>query len=301
MHNSGRLLPARPPLPARRRGRGRWGAHACAEQSAEHDARARALVSTDWLQGQLDQEDSGLVLLDVRGQVGKKDVGGGRVETAYEALADDFLAAHIPGAVFVDWTRDIVDLEDDTAPVQLAPLDVFAAAMEEKGVGTDKTVVIYDTGKMLFATRLWWALTIYGHGDVRILNGGWQRWTLEGRDTESDCPTCPLKLYASFDAREAHPAVDCALHIHTDIHTCMHACMHAYRQSQLNSTTIFQSSLIQAFAAQLPHLSPPSCARQNASERSAMRLSLQTPTCLCLLLVCTSPPACMRVCARACS
>jgi len=228
VHNSGRLLPARAPLPARRRGRGRWGAHACAEQSAEHDARARALVSTDWLQGQLDQEDSGLVLLDVRGQVGKKDVGGGRVETAYEALADDFLAAHIPGAVFVDWTRDIVDLEDDTAPVQLAPLDVFAAAMEEKGVGTDKTVVIYDTGKMLFATRLWWALTIYGHGDVRILNGGWQRWTLEGRDTESDCPTCPLKLYASFDAREAHPAVDCALHIHTDIHTCMHACMHAY-------------------------------------------------------------------------
>eukprot|EP00802_Teleaulax_amphioxeia_P020776 Tamp_21076.p1 GENE.Tamp_21076~~Tamp_21076.p1 ORF type:complete len:361 (-),score=73.20 Tamp_21076:82-1092(-) len=186
-----------------------WGAHACAEQSAEHDARARALVSTDWLQGQLDQEDSGLVLLDVRGQVGKKDVGGGRVETAYEALADDFLAAHIPGAVFVDWTRDIVDLEDDTAPVQLAPLDVFAAAMEEKGVGTDKTVVIYDTGKMLFATRLWWALTIYGHGDVRILNGGWQRWTLEGRDTESDCPTCPLKLYASFDAREAHPALRC--------------------------------------------------------------------------------------------
>ena len=181
-------------------------ARASAEQSAEHDRRAGALVSTEWLQEQLDQENSNLVVLDVRGKVGKRDLGGGRVDTSYEALGDDFLAAHIPGAVFVDWTRDIVDLENDT-PVQLASLDVFAGAMEEKGVGTDKTVVIYDTGKMLFATRLWWALTIYGHEDVRILNGGWQRWTLEGRETESDCTTCPLKLHASFQAREAYPTV----------------------------------------------------------------------------------------------
>jgi hypothetical protein len=185
-------------------------ARASAEQSAVHDRRAGALVSTEWLQEQLDQANSNLVVLDVRGKVGKRDAGGGRVDTEYEALGDDFLAAHIPGAVFVDWTRDIVDLEDDT-PVQLAPLDVFAGAMEEKGVGTDKTVVIYDTGKMLFATRLWWALTIYGHEDVRILNGGWQRWTLEGRETESDCTTCPLKLYASFEAREAYPTVDPSL------------------------------------------------------------------------------------------
>ena len=181
-------------------------ARASAEQYAEHDRRAGALVSTEWLQEQLDQENSNLVVLDVRGKVGKRDAGDGRVDTEYVALGDDFLSAHIPGAVFVDWTRDIVDLEDDT-PVQLASLDVFAGAMEEKGVGTDKTVVIYDTGKMLFATRLWWALTIYGHEDVRILNGGWQRWTLEGRETESDCTTCPLKLHASFQAREAYPTV----------------------------------------------------------------------------------------------
>ena len=177
--------------------------------AVEARQRARTLVSTQWLQDRIDQGAPDLVVLDVRGQVGKRDVGAGRVETTYEALAGAFAEEHIPGAVFVDWTRDIVDLYDDSAPVQLAPLDVFAGAMEEKGVGTDKTVVIYDTGKMLFATRLWWALTIYGHEDVRILDGGWKRWTHEGRDTESGVTTCPLKLHASFAAREAWPMLRC--------------------------------------------------------------------------------------------
>ena len=133
---------------------------------------------------QIDQR-GGVVILDVRGQVGKKDIGAGRVDTTYEALRADYQAAHVPGriyrrrspavrmmrpacclagamahsaapaqpptvtrsscprtagAVFVDWTRDIVNLDDDTAPVQLAPMADFAASMEQKGVGTDKTV-----------------------------------------------------------------------------------------------------------------------------------------------------------------
>lgn len=74
-------------------------------------------------------------------------------------------ATTAPGAAFIDWTKDIVDTEDPV-PVQLAGADAFAAAMEERGVGNDKTVVVYDGGKMLFATRLWWALTLYGHPDV---------------------------------------------------------------------------------------------------------------------------------------
>ena len=196
------FVSARPRLPRSLVGR----LEACAQEDEQRD---RALVSTRWLQDQMHDAAYDLVILDVRGHVGKEDLDGRRVETTYEALRDDFADAHVPGAVFVDWTRDIVDLLDETAPVQLAPLDVFVANMEEKGVGTDKTVVIYDTGKMLFATRLWWALTIYGHEDVRILNGGWKRWTQEGRPTESGVSTCPLKLYASFEAREARPALRC--------------------------------------------------------------------------------------------
>jgi hypothetical protein len=126
----------------------------------EDDMRAKALVSTEWLADRLGSDQ--LCILDVRGEVGKKDLGGGQVVTSYEALRGDFVDAHIPGAAFVDWTRDITDASSDV-PVQLASLDEFASAMEEKGVGTDKTVVCYDNGNMLFATRVWWALTRYGH------------------------------------------------------------------------------------------------------------------------------------------
>lgn len=126
----------------------------------EDDMRAKALVSTEWLAERLGSDQ--LCILDVRGEVGKKDLGNGQVVTSYEALRGDFVDAHIPGAAFVDWTRDITDASSDV-PVQLASLDKFASAMEEKGVGTDKTVVCYDNGNMLFATRVWWALTRYGH------------------------------------------------------------------------------------------------------------------------------------------
>ena len=62
------------------------------------------------------------------------------METQYEALSDDFLAAHIPTAVFIDWTKDIVDVADSSAPVQLASHDAFARVMEAKGISTAKTV-----------------------------------------------------------------------------------------------------------------------------------------------------------------
>ena len=141
--------------------RGLRGATPSMSSSAwEDDMRAKALVSTEWLAERLDSEK--LCILDVRGEVGKKDLGNGQVVTSYEALRGDFVDAHIPGAAFVDWTRDITDASSDV-PVQLASLDKFASAMEEKGVGTDKTVVCYDNGNMLFATRVWWALTRYGH------------------------------------------------------------------------------------------------------------------------------------------
>ena len=64
-------------------------------------------------------------------------------------------------------------------------------------MSNDRTVVLYDSGRMLFATRLWWALTYFGHADVRLLDGGFERWASEGRATSADEP-CPLKLYSTF-------------------------------------------------------------------------------------------------------
>ena len=97
----------------------------------------------------------------------------------------DYDAAHIPGAVFVDWTRDIVD-PDDPVPVQIARPEAFAAKMSELGIGDETLVVAYDDYNHIFAGRLAWALRFYGHDDVRILDGGWSRWLAEHRPTTQD-------------------------------------------------------------------------------------------------------------------
>ena len=142
------------------------------------DSNRDPLVTTDWLAEHL--EDPGLRVVDVRGYVKKRDAGEGRQEAEYLGAREEYDAAHVPGAVYVDWTRDIVDPEDPV-PVQIAPPERFAALMSSLGIGDDTRVVVYDHAGGQFATRLWWALTYYGHDDVFVLDGGWRKWTAEGR------------------------------------------------------------------------------------------------------------------------
>ena len=91
---------------------------------------------------------------------------------------DEYDEAHVPGAVYVDWTRDITD-PDAAVSVQVAPPERFAQAMGSMGIGDETHVVVYDHAGGQFATRLWWALTYYGHDRVSVLDGGWNRWTAE--------------------------------------------------------------------------------------------------------------------------
>jgi thiosulfate/3-mercaptopyruvate sulfurtransferase len=139
---------------------------------------AGPLVTTEWLAARLGA--AGLAVVDVRGKVmppGSKP--------RYLPKRDEYVASHVPGAVFVDWTRDIVDLADPV-PVQVAPPEDFARAMQERGIGDETAVVAYDDYDHIFAGRLAWALRYYGHDAVRVLDGGWTRWTSEGRPTTSD-------------------------------------------------------------------------------------------------------------------
>jgi thiosulfate/3-mercaptopyruvate sulfurtransferase len=85
----------------------------------------------------------------------------------------------------VDWTRDIIDPEDPEL-VQVAPPEIFAGFMGDLGVGDDTHVVVYDHAGGQFATRLWWALQLYGHDRVSVLDGGWRKWTAEGRPITSE-------------------------------------------------------------------------------------------------------------------
>ena len=138
------------------------------------------LVDTAWLAAHLD--DAAVCVVDVRGKV----LPPGN-EPRYRPKREDYEAGHVPGAVFVDWTRDIVD-PDDPVPAQIAKPEAFASCMGRLGIGDDTAVVAYDDYDHAFAGRLAWALRFYGHDDVGILDGGWKRWVAEGRPTSSKVP-----------------------------------------------------------------------------------------------------------------
>ena len=155
------------------------------------------LVSTEWLGAHLD--DPGVRVVDMRGYVVTRPLEPGVEHADYRGAAEEYLAAHIPGAVYIDWTRDIVDL-DDPVPAQVAPSERFATAMAERGIGDQTHVVAVDHAGGQFATRLWWALNYYGHAAVSVLQGGWNRWVEEGNPVESGPVTPPR---ASFTPRVA--------------------------------------------------------------------------------------------------
>jgi len=147
------------------------------------------LVSTEWLGAHLD--DPAVQVVDMRGYVVTRRLEPGVEHADYRGALEEFLAGHIPGAVYIDWTRDIVDL-DDPVPAQLAPPERFAAAMAERGIGDQTHVVAVDHAGGQFATRLWWALNYYGHTTVSVLQGGWNRWVEEENRVQSG-PVAPRR------------------------------------------------------------------------------------------------------------
>jgi thiosulfate/3-mercaptopyruvate sulfurtransferase len=144
--------------------------------------RGASIVSAEWLAEHLDAPN--LQVVDIRGYVLTENRGGGRQVSTYTGAPDEYLVSHIPGATYIDWTKDIVDPNSDV-PVQIAPPEVFAAALGKAGVDADTDVVVVDHTGGHFATRLWWALHFYGHDRVSVLDGGFNRWQALGLPTTS--------------------------------------------------------------------------------------------------------------------
>ena len=98
-----------------------------------------------------------------------------------------YVRAHIPGAVRLVREEDTVEvgspqwLKDPDDSLHVLGAEGVATLAERLGISDDMTVVAYDDYNGSFATRLWWILTYYGHPDVKVLNGGWQRWLDAGR------------------------------------------------------------------------------------------------------------------------
>ena len=153
-----------------------------------NDLPAGPLVSTDWLAAHLDHPR--LRIIDIRGQV----LPPSAPKPHYLAKRADYEAGHIPGASFVDWTHDIVDL-NDTVPVQLAPPDRIAELFGRLGIADDSVVIAYDDSFATFAGRLLWVLRSYGHEAARVLDGGWVKWLAEGRPVTQDVQVPPPAVF----------------------------------------------------------------------------------------------------------
>lgn len=112
---------------------------------------------------------------------------------------DDFLARHIPGAVFFD--VDAVSDHSNPLPHMFPSAEQFGRDVGALGIGNDDTVLVYDSGGWVAAPRAWWMFLSFGK-DVRILNGGLKKWVAEGRKVESGEASPKASTFkANFDAR----------------------------------------------------------------------------------------------------
>src|ERR1700694_5051787 len=154
--------------------------------------RSHFLVETTWLAAHVN--DPQLRIVDMRGYVRTTERDG--IQYArYVGARDEYEQAHIPGAVYIDWTRDIVDLQDPVE-AQVAPQELFAEVMGHLGIGDQHLVVAYDAHPASqFATRLWWALNYYGHEQVVVLNGGLRKWQGENLPLTAGIPSYPPAIF----------------------------------------------------------------------------------------------------------
>ena len=154
--------------------------------------RSHFLMETTELAAHLD--DPALRIVDMRGYVRTSERNGVQ-HAEYVGAREEYEQSHIPRAVYIDWTRDIVDLTDPVE-AQVAPPQRFAEAMQRLGIGDEHLVVAYDAHPASqFATRLWWALNYYGHDRVVILNGGLRKWQRENLSMTATIPNYPLATF----------------------------------------------------------------------------------------------------------
>jgi thiosulfate/3-mercaptopyruvate sulfurtransferase len=138
-------------------------------------SRDSALVSAEWAEKNLDAP--GVVFVEV-----DEDT------TAYDG-------GHIPGAVKLDWKKDLQD------PVRrdFVNRQQFEALLSSRGIGNDDTVILYGGNNNWFAAYAYWYFKLYGHGDVKLLDGGRKKWELDNRTLTTDPVSRPATNYQATD------------------------------------------------------------------------------------------------------
>jgi thiosulfate/3-mercaptopyruvate sulfurtransferase len=137
------------------------------------------LVTTEWLVEHLNDEDVVVAEVDENPEV--------------------YDEGHIPGSIKLHWRDDLQD------PVErdLVEREVFERLLGERGISNDTTLVLYGDKNNWFAAYAYWYLKIYGHEDVRVLDGGRQKWIDEGRDLTTDVPNPQQARYQASERDES--------------------------------------------------------------------------------------------------
>ena len=140
------------------------------------------LVSTQWLADHL--EEPALRVYDTTIFLEQKEDGFGYVPVSGR---DQWQAAHIPGAGFLDVIVDLSDPNAELAFTMPSPAQV-AETMAAHGASDDSIVVLYNKGFPMWSTRVWWMLRSIGFESVAVLNGGWEAWERGGHPvSEAAC------------------------------------------------------------------------------------------------------------------
>ena len=143
-------------------------------------SRSDALVDADWVEAH--RSDSGVVLVEVDEDTSAYDKG------------------HIPDAVKIDWKKDLQD------PVRRDFVDKtgFEALLSERGISNGDTVILYGGNNNWFAAYAYWYFKLYGHQNVKLLDGGRKKWELDSRELVEDVPQ---RQRTSYVASEADPSI----------------------------------------------------------------------------------------------
>jgi thiosulfate/3-mercaptopyruvate sulfurtransferase len=141
---------------------------------------ADVLVTTDWVAQHA--KDQGVRIVEV-------DVD----TTSYEQ-------GHVPGAVGWNWTTELCD----TLIRDIVPKNKLEELLGKSGIDNNTAIVLYGDNNNWFAAWAFWQLKVYGHADVRIMDGGRKKWLAEGRELSTETVTLPA---ATYKAKDADPAL----------------------------------------------------------------------------------------------
>ncbi len=136
-------------------------------------ARSDVLVTADWAEQNLNTDK--VVLVEVDEDTSAYDTG------------------HIEGAVKLDWKQDL----QDHVRRDFVDAEQFGKLLSERGIANDDTVVLYGGNNNWFAAYAYWYFKLYGHEDVKLLDGGRKKWELDGRPLSTDKVSRPATTYVA--------------------------------------------------------------------------------------------------------